>query len=312
MSGICVFSGTAHPALTRALCEHLSVPVGRSSVVRFSNENIKVRIEENVREADVFVVQPSCPPVSDGFMELLITIDALKYASARRITAVIPYFPYVRSDKKDEPRISITARLCADLLQAAGANRVVTLDLHAPQAQGFFHIPCEQLSAVPLLCDHLAQGDLSDTVVVAADVGEAKDAGRYAKRLGLPLAIVDKRRTGDDEKAHAVTLVGDVEGKRCLIVDDEVATGGTLFEAADILRARGAREVMAAIVHPVLSGKAVSRLKTSALTRLVVTDSIPLPAEKHCDRIEVLSVARLLAEAIRCIHHGTSVSALFI
>lgn len=310
MTAIKVFSGTAHPVLAESICHHLGVPLGRSHVVRFSNENIKVRIDENVRGADVFVVQPSCPPVSDGLLELLIFIDALKYASAERITAVIPYFPYVRSDKKDEPRISIAARLCADLLQTAGAHRVLTLDLHAPQAQGFFRMPCDQLSAVPLLCQHLQRQDLRDTVVVAADVGEAKDAGRFAKRLGLPLALVDKRRIDDRERAKAVTLVGEVAGRRCLIVDDEIATGGTLFEAAELLRQHGATEVRAAIVHPVLSGEAVPRLERSSVTQLLVTDSIPIPESKRSPRIEVLSVAAFLAAAIDRIHEGQSVSAL--
>lgn len=310
MTAIKVFSGTAHPVLAESICHHLGVPLGRSHVVRFSNENIKVRIDENVRGADVFVVQPSCPPVSDGLLELLIFIDALKYASAERITAVIPYFPYIRSDKKDEPRISIAARLCADLLQTAGAHRVLTLDLHAPQAQGFFRMPCDQLSAVPLLCQHLQRQDLRDTVVVAADVGEAKDAGRFAKRLGLPLALVDKRRIDDRERAKAVTLVGEVAGRRCLIVDDEIATGGTLFEAAELLRQHGATEVRAAIVHPVLSGEAVPRLERSSVTQLLVTDSIPIPESKRSARIEVLSVAAFLAAAIDRIHEGQSVSAL--
>ena len=247
---------------------------------------------------------------SNGLVELLIFIDALKYASAERITAVIPYFPYVRSDKKDEPRISIAARLCADLLQTAGAHRVLTLDLHAPQAQGFFRMPCDQLSAVPLLCQHLQRQDLRDTVVVAADVGEAKDAGRFAKRLGLPLALVDKRRIDDRERAKAVTLVGEVAGRRCLIVDDEIATGGTLFEAAELLRQHGATEVRAAIVHPVLSGEAVPRLERSSVTQLLVTDSIPIPESKRSPRIEVLSVAAFLAAAIDRIHEGQSVSAL--
>jgi ribose-phosphate pyrophosphokinase len=222
-----VVGGTAHPELARDICKHLGIDPCRSTVVRFSNENLMVQIDENVREADVFVVQPSCPPVSDGIVELLITIDALRSASAGRITAVLPYFPYARSDKKDRPRVSITARLMADLVETAGAHRVLTMDLHSPQIQGFFRIPADQLQAAPILCDYLRQSrDLSNHVLVAGDVGEAKEVGRYANRLHLPIAIVDKRRDGDDERARAVNLIGDVAGKVALIVDDEVASGG--------------------------------------------------------------------------------------
>ena len=309
---ICVIGGSAHPIFADQVCRHIGVERCQTRVVRFSNENIMVQIEENVREADAFVIQPSCSPVSDGIMELLITIDALKHASARRVTAVLPYFPYARSDKKDQPRISITARLMADLLQAAGADRVLTMDLHSPQVQGFFRFPVDQLQAAPIICDHLsATRDLADTVLVAGDVGEAKEIGGYANRLNLPIAIVDKRRDGDDEKPRAVSLIGDVAGKRALIIDDEIASGGTLIEAMAFLLDHGATTVEAAVVHPVLSGQAVPRIKSSPLKSLVVTDTIPLGPEKQLDRIEVVSVTKVFAEAIEAIHNGASVSRLF-
>ena len=307
-----VISGSAHPELGRDICKHLGIELCPSNVVRFSNENMMVQIDENVREADVFVIQPSCAPVSDGIIELLITIDALKHASAGRITAVLPYFPYARSDKKDRPRISITARLMADLLETAGANRVLTMDLHSPQVQGFFRIPADQLAATPIICDYLrANRDLSDFVLVAGDVGESKDVGGYAKRLNLPMAIVDKRRDGDDENARATSLIGDVKGKKALIIDDEIASGGTMMEAARFVLESGASSVEAATIHPVLSGRAVERIAESPLSSLVVTDTLPLPVEKRIDKIEVLSVAPLFAEAIRAIHDGSSISSLF-
>jgi ribose-phosphate pyrophosphokinase len=307
-----IFSGSAHPALGQAICTHLGLPLGRSRLVRFSNENMLVQIEENVREADVFVVQPSCPPVSDGLVELLITLDALKHASAGRITAVLPYFPYARSDKKDRPRISITARLMADLLQTAGANRVLTMDLHSPQVQGFFRIPVDQLLAAPIICDYLvATRNLREYVIVAGDIGEAKGAEVYAHRLHLPVAIVDKRRYADDEQPKAVHLIGDVAGKTALIVDDEIASAGTVVEAARFVAAHGAAAVEAAAVHGVLSGRAVERLAQSPLRSVVVTDSVPVPPEKHNAKLTVLSVAPLFAAAIKAIHHGDSVSALF-
>src|SRR5262245_56398459 len=307
-----VIGGTAHPALAQDICKCLGIEPCPTTVVRFSNENILVQIDENVREADVFVIQPSCPPVSDGIVELLITIDALKHASAGRITAVLPYFPYARSDKKDRPRISITARLMADLLETAGADRVLTMNLHSPQVQGFFRIPVDQLNATPIVCDHLrATTNLGESVLVASDVGEAKDLGEYANRLKLPMAIIDKRRHDDTENPVAVGLIGDVRDRDALIIDDEVASGGTLIEAARYLRANGARRIEAAAVHPVLSGHAAERLRDSAIERLVVTNSIPLRQGMPLERIEVISVAQLFADAIRAIHSGDSISKLF-
>ncbi|MDP3275130.1 MAG: ribose-phosphate pyrophosphokinase [Deltaproteobacteria bacterium] len=307
-----ILSGSSHPELCAAICTTLGVKPASATITTFSNENIKVRIDESVRGRDVFVVQTSCPPVHNHLVELLMLIDALRGASAGRITAVIPYYFYARSDKKDEPRISITARLVADLLQTAGADRVLTLDLHSPQAHGFFKIPVDHITAVPLLVQSLlADRELmSAPVVVAPDVGESKDAGRMARSLHAPLAIVDKRRTGDDEKARPVHMVGDVAGHHAVMVDDEMATGGTIFEAARFVTERGALSVRAAVVHGVLSGGCLDRLRASDLTRLIITDTIPLPESKRDPRIEVVSVAPLLAEAISRIHNGQSVSAM--
>lgn len=304
-----LFSGSAHPALAKAVADRLGIPVGLSRTVRFSNENLKVCLDESVRDADVFVLQPSCPPVSDGLVELLIMLDALRGASAGRITAVMPYFPYVRSDKKDEPRVSIAARLMADLVTTAGADRAICLDLHSPQVQGFFRVPVDQLSAVPMLIAHVrAQGELGDLVVVAPDAGEVKDAARHARRLGVPLAILDKRRTGDDERARAVHLIGDVAGKRCLIVDDEISTGGTAIEAATHLVAAGAKSVSVAVVHGVLVSDAPARLAAAPLAEVIVTDSLPVPEPKRGPRTTVLSIAPLLAEAIQRVHEGRSLA----
>jgi ribose-phosphate pyrophosphokinase len=307
-----LISGTSHPALAQEIANHLGIALCATEIHRFGNENILFQCKENVRESDVFVIQTSCPPVSDLIMELLIVIDALKHASARRITAVLPYLPYARSDKKDRPRISITARLMADLLETAGANRVLTMNLHSPQVQGFFRIPVDQLNATPLVCDHLrATTHLDRSVLVAGDVGEAKDLGEYAQRLKLPMAIIDKRRLDDSENPVAVGLIGDVKDRDALIIDDEVASGGTLIEAARYLRANGARRIEAAAVHPVLSGRALERLLASPIERLVVTNSIPLRGAAAADRIEVVSVAPLFARAIQAIHSGDSVSKLF-
>ena len=306
-----VFSGSAHPELAHEICNKLEIPVGELTIHKFSNDNIKVKIEENVRNADVFVIQPSSVPVNEGLMELLIIIDAVKHASANRITAVVPYYPYARSDKKDEPRISITARLVADLLETAGADRILTMDLHSPQIQGFGRIPADQLIALPILVDYFERKMENNYVVVAADSGGVKMSAGYASRLQLPLAIIDKRRFADDERAAVLNIVGDVKGKKAIIFDDEISTGGTLVQAAEELLNFGATEVTAGIVHPVLVGDAVKKLSNSKLKELVVTNTLPVPKEKQLDIITVLSVAPLFAEAIKRIHEGESVSALF-
>ncbi len=312
LNDILVFSGRSHPQLARSICSELGVPLASSEVIKFSNENLMVQIHENVREADVFVVQTSCAPVNEYLVELLIYIDALKRASARRVTAVIPYFFYARSDKKDRPRISITARLVADLLEAAGCDRVLTMDLHAPQIMGFFKIPCDQLQGFPIIADHIiGSEDLTDAVIVATDAGAAKEAGRYAAALNLGLAIVDKRRDGDDERARAEHLIGDVEGRTAIILDDEIASGTTLIEAAEFVRRKGARRIFAGATHGVLTGRAPEALQSSVLERVLVTDTMPLPTAKHVPKIETLTVAPLFAQAIARIHDGRSLSELF-
>jgi ribose-phosphate pyrophosphokinase len=307
-----IFAGSSHPTLARDIARYAKVPLGRRRITRFSNENIKVKIDENVRGSDVFVIQTSAAPLSDNIVELLILIDALKFASAARITAVLPYFPYARSDKKDEARISITARLMADLLETSGADRVLTMTLHAPQILGFFRRPADQLLATPILKRHFKRSSLADTVVVATDAGAGKIAGHFAKRLGLPMAIIDKRRFDDSEKALSTALIGDVRNKSTIIYDDEIATGGSIQEAARILRHVGARKVRVGVTHAVLSGPALERLANAALDELVVTDTVPLPPDKMkaLPGLKVLSTARLFADAILRIHHGRSVSAM--
>lgn len=305
-----VFSGGSHTRLASDITGHIGMPLGKMKITRFSNENIKVKIEENVREADVFVIQTSCPPVSDYLLELLIIIDALKFASAARITAVLPYFPYARSDKKDEARISITARLVADLLETAGADRVLAMTLHAPQILGFFRKPADQLFATPILAQYFKQTGQPDSVVVATDAGAAKFAGHFAKRLSVPMAIIDKRRFDDSEQAQSVALIGDVDGKNAIIYDDEIATGGSIKEAAGILRKFGAKTVRVGVTHPVFSGPAVDRLLEAQLDELVVTDTIPIPAEKAkaLPMLKVLSTGGMLGDAILRIHGGRSIS----
>ena len=305
-----IFAGSTHPDLARAICANLDMPLSSSETVKFSNENLMVKILENVRECDVFYIQTSASPVNEAVVETLIAIDALKHASAARVTAVLPYYFYARSDKKDRPRISITARLMADLLQTAGADRVLTMDLHSPQIQGFFRVPVDQLVGAPILCQYLSTTDLANTVLVAGDVGEAKELGRFANLLHLPVAVVDKRRYGDDDRAVATNLIGEVGGMHAIIVDDEIATGGTIIEAANFLRDRGALSVRVVATHGVLSGPAIDRINKSAITQVVVTDTIPL-RDKYSDKLKVLSVAPMLAKAIRRIHDGDSVSDLF-
>jgi ribose-phosphate pyrophosphokinase len=307
-----IFAGSSHPTLARAIAKHAKVTLGQRRITRFSNENIKVKIDENVRGSDVFVIQTSAAPLSDHIVELLILIDALKFASAARITAVLPYFPYARSDKKDEARISITARLMADLLETAGADRVLTMTLHAPQILGFFRRPADQLLATPILKRHFKRSALSDTVVVATDAGAGKIAGHFAKRLGLPMAVIDKRRFDDSEKALSTALIGDVRGRDTIIYDDEIATGGSIQEAARILRHFGARRLRVGVTHAVLSGPALEKLRAAALDELVVTDTVPVSPDKikGLPGLKVLSTAKLFADAILRIHQGRSVSAI--
>lgn len=309
---IFVFSGRSHPQLATDICAELGLPLGRSETVRFSNENLMVQVHENVREADVFLVQTSTTPVNEHLIELLIFIDALKRASARRVTAVLPYFPYVRSDKKDRPRISITARLVADLLESAGADRVLTMDLHAPQIQGFFKIPVDQLAAGPTICADLQQRyDLTDAVIVATDAGGAKDAGKYASRLNLDLAIIDKRRFNDAEDARAEHLIGDVKGRRAFLLDDEIASGGTMAEAAAFVTKHGASEVILGATHAVLTKQAPQLLQAAPVREVLLTDTVPVPVQKQFPKLRPLTVAPLFAAAIKRIHNGDSVSALF-
>jgi ribose-phosphate pyrophosphokinase len=306
-----VFSGRAYLALTQAICGYLEIPLGQCDLMEFSNENVFPRFCENIRARDVFLVQPFVSPVNTHIMELLIMIDAAKRASAGRITAVIPYYAYGRSDKKDQPRVPITARLIANLLETAGAQRVLTIDLHAGQIQGFFNIPVDELTALANLAGYFREKEIRDLTVVATDVGDAKRARHMADRLDVPLAIVEKRRLGNQQGVEAVNIIGEVAGSRALIVDDEVDTGGTLVATAEIVLQQGAKEVYACCTHAVLSGDAVRRLTEAPVEELVVTDTIPLPPEKRLPKITVLSVAPLLGEAIRRIHTGQSVGALF-
>jgi len=311
MDDLKVFTGNAHPTLAENIADYLGMPVGRAEVFEFSNENIFVRILDNVRERDTFVIQPICHPVNKSLVELLIMIDALKRASAKRITAVIPYFGYGRTDKKDQPRVPITARLVADLLSVAGANRVLTVDLHAAQIQGFFSIPVDELTALFLLSDHFKKLKDEDMVVVATDIGISKRARDLASKLNLPLAIMEKRRMGNADKTETLNVIGEVKGKIALTIDDEIDTAGSLVNTVTTLIDRGAKEVYACCTHPVFTGKAIERIKGSPLKEVAVTNTIPVSDEKKLDKISVLSIAPLLGEAIHRIHTGLSVGAMF-
>ncbi|MFZ5434665.1 MAG: ribose-phosphate diphosphokinase [Calditrichota bacterium] len=305
-----VFSGTAHRALGESIAHQLGIELGKVSITRFSDGEIGVQFEENIRGMDVFLVQPTCAP-ADNLMELLILIDAAKRASARRITAVIPYYGYARQDRKDAPRVAITSRLVADLLEAAGAQRILTMDLHAPQIQGFFNIPFDHVYASRLFVELLRREPIDNLVVVAPDVGSARLARFYANFLNRDFAIVDKHRTGHNQ-AVALNLVGDVRGKNCLIVDDIVDTGGTFAATVAMLKDRGGLDIYAAITHPVLSGKAVERIEASEIKQLVVCDTLPTPKEHLFNKIRKLSTGKLLAEAVLRIHREASISDLFL
>jgi ribose-phosphate pyrophosphokinase len=306
-----IFSGNANRPLAMAICRHLRMPLGSADVFQFSNENIFVKINDNVRERDVFVIQPFSSPVSRSIMELLIMIDALKRASASRITAVIPYYAYGRTDKKDQPRVPITARLIADCITVAGAHRVLTIDMHAGQIQGFFNIPVDELTAQIIQARHFAQQELMDLTVVSADEGFAKKARQLADRLNAPLAVVEKRRLGNDGQTEAMGIIGNVRGRHALIVDDEIDTAGSLTQAVRVVREHGARDISCCATHGVFSGPAIERLGKAGIREIVVTDTIPLPEQKRLPNITVLSVAELLAGAISRIHDGRSVTELF-
>jgi ribose-phosphate pyrophosphokinase len=307
-----IFTGSAHPALGASIAQSLGVPLGRAHLARFSDGEVWFQIHDNVRGADVFVVQPTCTPVNENLMEMLLMLDAFKRASAARLTAVMPYYGYGRQDRKDKPRVPISAKLVADLLQTAGADRVLTMDLHAAQIQGFFDIPVDHLFAAAVIIEHVQQMKLEDLVVVSPDAGGVERARAYAKRLDASLAIVDKRRD-QPNVAEVHNVIGDVEGRTALVVDDMVDTAGTLTKVAEALRVEGAREVLASCSHPVLSGHAIERIEKSPLARLITTDSIPLGAEKLKNgRIVVLSIAGLMSRAIKNIHEETSVTSLFV
>ncbi len=307
-----IFAGKSNRGLAKDMCDSLSIDLGKMTYKKFSNCNIKVRLEESVREDDVFVIQSGYPDTNEALVELLIIIDALKYASASRITAVLPYYPYVRSDKKDEPRISITARLVADLIHTAGANRILTMDLHAPQISGFSHIPVDQLLIMPTMCNYIKDKNLSNFVVAAPDVGSAKRAEGFARRLDVPMVIMDKRRYRDDEKAEVINIIGDVKGKDCFIIDDEVSTGGSMIEACKTLKNAGANDLYAGCTHGILCGNALTDIQSSPIKEFVTTNTIRQNDDPDSDKLRVLNVATLFSEAIAAIHMGTSVSKLFL
>lgn len=308
---IAIFSGNSNPWLVDEICDYIGLPRGRAEVFKFSNDNTFVRIGESVRQNDVFVVQSFTTPVNDAIMELLIMIDTLTRASAGRITAVIPYYGYGRTDKKDQPRVPITARLVAKLVMQAGADRVLTVDLHAGQIQGFFDIPVDEMSAMFLTAQYFQEKRLRDAVVVSPDLGNTKRARNFADVLECPLAIIEKRRQGDGGRTEILNLIGSVEGRQVVIVDDEIDTAGSITQAAQVCLDRGAAAVFATCIHPVFSDKAVERLVRSEIREVVTTNTIALPQEKRFDRLTVLSVAPLLGEAIQRIHAGSSVSTAY-
>lgn len=306
-----VFTGNSHPALAKDVCSYLGINIGACTVFKFSNDETFVQFQENIREKDVFLIQPVAYPVNDNLMELLIMIDAARRASAGRITAVIPYYPYGRTDKKDQPRVAITARLVADFISVAGADRVLTMNLHAGQIQGFFNIPLDELTAIPLLAEQFKKRDLKDLVVAATDVGSAKRARDMADHLGAPIAIIEKQRLGNEDRVRAANVIGNVTGQTVLLVDDEIDTGGTVAAAAHALMEHGASDIYCAAVHAILSGKATENLVNSPLIETLVTDTLPIPQNKHFESLNIVSVAALLGEAIHRIHSGLSVGAMF-
>src|SRR5687767_6707789 len=307
-----VFAGSAHPQLAKEIADCLGIPLGKCSLRRFPDSEVSFQIDENIRGADVFIVQPTSNPVDLHLMELLVMTDAFRRSSAARITAVVPYYGYARQDRKDKPRVPISAKRVANLLSAAGTNRVLTMDLHKAQIQGFFDIPVDHLFAAPVIIDFLGRTDSPNLTIVSPDAGGAERARAYAKRLDAELAVIDKRRT-DDGTTEVMNVIGDVEGRTCILQDDIIDTAGTIQKAANALQAAGAERVLACAVHPVLSGPAIDRIQNAPLEQMIVTNTIPLRGEaQQCKKIVVLSVARLLGQAIRSIHEETSVSSLFV
>ena len=312
MEGMAIFTGNSNPGLARKICEYLSLPLGGAEVKTFSDGEIQIEIHENVRLKDVFVVQSTCSPVNDNLVELLLMIDAFKRSSARRITAVIPYYGYARQDKKVAPRVPISAKLVADMLTTAGADRIITMDLHAGQIQGFFNIPVDNLFAAPVLIEYIRNNFRDEMVIVSPDAGGVERARAFAKRLNADLAIIDKRRDAPNQ-AKAMAVIGDVTDKVAIILDDMVDTAGTLTEAADAVKNAGAREIHACCAHPVLSGPAIDRITNSELKSMVVTDTIPLTERAAaCDKIKVLTISQLVGEAIIRSFRGDSVTSLFV
>lgn len=311
MDEMLIFGGSASPKLARNICAYLDVPVGAGEVLRFSEGNLFVRIQENVRGRRVYLIQSTAFPTNDNFMELLFWVDAFKRASADQVTVVMPYFSYAKGDKKDEPRVSIRARVCADAIEVTGADRVVTMDLHAPQIAGFFRIPADDLYAMPVLCEAIRKRELSNLIVVSPDTGFVKSARRYATQLGCSIAIATKERKAHDERAEVMELIGSVEGKTALIVDDFTISAGTLAEAAKVLIDKGAKSVLAAVTHGVFTEGSMERIEQSAIECLFVTDSIETAPVEFCDKVEIVSVAPLFGEAIRRIHQRESISVLF-
>ena len=311
MENIKIFACKSAEKFTKEICEHLGLPMGEIDSFKFKNDNNFVQIKETVREKDVYIVQTTQPPVNERIMELLLTIDAAKRASAKRVTVVIPYYMYSRSDKKDQPRIPITAKLMAQLLEAAGANRIITCDLHNPAIQAYFNINCDRLTAQDLLQTYFKQKNLEDMVIVATDAGSSKKAYKYSEYFNCPIALIDKRRDGNNDKAIGTTVVGEVKGKNAIIFDDEVDTAGSMMETARILTEHGAKAIYAGCTHGILSGPAIERIEKSDIKEFVVTNTVPIPEEKKIDKITVLSIAPLFAEAIKRINEAKPLGELF-
>lgn len=312
MKDIKIFACNSAEVFTKEICDTLELPLGKKESFKFKNDNNFVQFEESVREQDIYIVQTTEPPVNERVMELLITIEAAKRASAKKITVVLPYFIYSRSDKKDQPRVPVTAKLMAKLIEAAGADRVITCDLHNAAIQAYFEINCDRLTANYLLTDYFKKKNLDDIVVVATDAGSSKKAYKYSNFLNCPIALIDKRRADNNDNAVATNIIGDIEGKTALIFDDEISTGGTLVEAINICKSHGAKEVYAAATHGILVGEAINKLKNSPVKEVVVTNTVPIEDEKKIDKLKVVSIAPLFAEAIKRVNEGKPLGDLFL